>query len=92
MGAVDGAAAYVWHVTPVGKTGPANATIMFYTETPQLDVAADATSRKAGDKVYVYAQAYSETGEGADGTAKAEWLNEHGSGSAWSTGVGVTIS
>ena len=53
---------------------------------------ADASSRVAGDKIYVYAQAYPEVGEGADQYAQAEWLNEHGSGSAWSSGVSVTIA
>ncbi len=89
---MDGAKSYVWHVTPVGATGPKNATIMFYTETPELTVPADTSSRNVGDKIYVYAQAYPETGEGADQYAQAEWLNEHGAGSAWSGGVSVTIA
>lgn len=91
--AVDGAASYVWHVTPVGKTGPSNATIMFYTETPELTVPADESSRKAGDKIYVYAQAFPVIGEGVDGTAKAAWLNAGNAlGSEWSTGASVTIA
>lgn len=65
---------------------------MFYSETPTINVLADTTSRNVGDKVYVYAQAYETVGQGADDTAKAEWLNENGSGSAWSSGVGVTIA
>lgn len=79
-------------MTPVGKTGPSNATIMFETDGPSLTVDADTASRNVGDKIYVYAQAYSEVPEGADSTAKAEWLNEHGAGSAWSGGVAVTIA
>ncbi len=92
--AVDGAAAYVFHVTPVGKTGPSNATIMFYSETPSITVPADTASRNVGDKIYVYAQASPFVGQGADNTAKAEWLNEHNDGteSAWSSGVSVTIA
>lgn len=65
---------------------------MFATTTPELTIPADASSRKAGDKVYLYVQAYPEAGQGADQYAQAEWLNEHGSGSAWSAGVGVTIA
>ena len=65
---------------------------MFCTTEPKLAVPADASSRVAGDKIYVYAQAYPEVGEGADQYAQAEWLNEHGSGSAWSSGVSVTIA
>lgn len=79
-------------MTAPGQSGPSKATIMFYTETPALDVPADETSRVAGDKIYVYAQAYPEVGQGEDGTAKAEWLNEHGYGSEWSGGVSVTIA
>lgn len=92
--AVGGADGYAWHVTPVGKTGPANATIIFGTAEPSITIPADATSRKAGDKVYVYAQAFKITPEGDDAVAKGQFLMAHedGTQSEWSAGVGVTIA
>lgn len=94
MDAVDGAKGYVFHVTPVGKSGPSNATIIFGSDKPTITVPADATSRKAGDKIYVYAQAFTIAPEGADAVAKGQYLMAHedGTQSAWSTGVGVTIA
>lgn len=80
-------------MTPVGKTGPSNATIMFYTETPELSVPTDESSRKVGDKIYIYAQAFPVVGEGDDQFAKAAWLNAGNAlGSEWSTGSSVTIA
>lgn len=94
MDAVEGAAGYVWHVTQPGQSGPAKATIIFGSAEPTIAIPGDESSRKAGDKIYVYAQAFKIAPEGADAVTKGQYLMAHedGTQSEWSSGVSVIIA
>jgi hypothetical protein len=67
---------------------------MGYSETTSFTLAAkDVPAHVANDKIYFYVQAYTETGTGADGIAKAAELNggKH-LGSEWSSVASATFS
>ncbi len=65
---------------------------MGYSETNSWTLKAeDVPTLVAGDKIYIYVQAYSEKGVGADDVAKAQYLHDGPfTGSEWSIAVVLT--
>lgn len=89
---VEGAQAYVTHYGEANQSDPKEAKFMGYSETTTWTLkAADVPELEAGDKIYIYVQAFREKGEGANEIEKARFLNEgEFIGSAWSKEVVLT--
>lgn len=80
------------HYGDVGKT-TGDAVYMGYSESNSFTLdSTDVPTHSAGDKIYFYVQAFSETGAGSTGIDKAQELNagEH-LGSDWSKVASVTF-
>lgn len=89
---VKDAQSYLTHYSGANQSDPKDATFMGYSETNSWTLkAADVPVLEAGDKIYIYVQAYKEKGIGADDVAKAKYLHDGKfTGSDWSEPVVLT--
>lgn len=89
---VLGAQAYLTHYSEANQSEPKDAKFMGYSEKNSWTLkAADVPVLKAGDKLYIYVQAFKQKGIGADDIAKAQYLHDGPfTGSAWSVPVILT--
>lgn len=84
--------AYLTHYGEANQSEPKDAKFMGYSETNSWTLKSeDVPVLKAGDKLYIYVQAYKQKGIGADDIAKARYLHDGPfTGSAWSVAVELT--
>lgn len=87
--AVEDAQSYVVHYGNANESESTQAVNMGYTETNSWSLAVvDVPTLAAGDKIYLYVQAYNEKGVGADEIEKARYLHDGAfTGSAWSESI-----
>lgn len=89
---VKDAQSYLTHYGAANQSDPKKATFMGYSETNSWTLKTlDVPVLEAGDKIYIYVQAYKEKGIGADDVAKAKYLHDgEFTGSDWSEPVVLT--
>lgn len=89
---MEGAQSYLVHYGDANQSDPKQAVKMGYTESASWKLAAeDVPALVVGDKIYLYVQAYYQTGEGESEIEKANYLHDGPfTGSAWSDAIELT--
>lgn len=88
---VKNAKAYLIHYGDANVSDPTQTVKMGYTETNSWTLsAANVPTLADNDKLYLYIQAFSDLGEGANDIEKAKFLNENKFGSEWSEPIVLT--